>query len=127
MKRTLLVTFMMIFSMSASTLFAQNTEPTMDQDAAAVSEMVAIADSPIATESPAVAEKAAATDDEVDTEALKARVEEIRDMDKSELSRAEKKELRNELKDSKAILQSRGIYIGGGTLILLIILIILLT
>ncbi len=126
MKRTFLVTFMMIFSMSAFTLFAQEAEPQIGSDAPAVSEMTAISDAPVATEAPAVTEKAAPADD-VDTEALKARVDEIRDMDKSELSRAEKRELRNELKDNKAILQSRGIYIGGGTLILIIILIILLT
>lgn len=112
--------FIMIFSVSASQLFAQDAEPQRP----AAQEMPVIADAPLATDAPVVDEEA--TVEEKHTQALKARVEEIRDMDKSELTRAEKRELRKELKDTKAILQSRGIYIGGGTLILIIILIILL-
>jgi biopolymer transport protein ExbD len=63
-----------------------------------------------------------------DIKILNLRVEEIRDMDKSDLSVLEKRELRNELKAIKKDLrQSNGaIYIGTGTLLLIIILIILL-
>ncbi len=59
---------------------------------------------------------------------LKNRVEEIRNMDKSSLTSAEKRELRNELKGIKeSVRRSDGvIYIGSGTLILIIILVIIL-
>jgi len=58
---------------------------------------------------------------------LTTRVEEIRDMDKSELSASEKSELKNELKEIKATMKNQPyIYIGGGTLILILILLIIL-
>jgi len=60
---------------------------------------------------------------------LTKRVEEIRDMDKSNLSLSEKRELKKELKGIKEnIRRDAGgyIYIGGGTLLLIIILLILL-
>jgi uncharacterized ferredoxin-like protein len=58
---------------------------------------------------------------------LTLRVEEIRDMDKSDMTALEKRELRNELKVIKKDMRGSGaIYIGTGTLILIIILIILL-
>jgi ribosomal protein L20A (L18A) len=57
------------------------------------------------------------------------RVEEIRHMDKSHLSRAEKKELRNELKEMKT--QARaigggGVYLSVGAIIIIILLLILI-
>jgi hypothetical protein len=59
---------------------------------------------------------------------LKNRVEEIRNMDKSKLNSAEKRELRNELKGIKeSVRRSDGvIYISGGTLLLIIILVIII-
>lgn len=59
---------------------------------------------------------------------LTSRVEEIRDMDKTEMAAKEKRELRKELKGiNKSVKRDGGaIYIGSGTLILIIILIILL-
>jgi len=59
---------------------------------------------------------------------MNKRVEEIRDMDKSEMSSKEKKELKNELKETKKNISRDGgyVYIGTGTLILIILLIILL-
>jgi len=59
---------------------------------------------------------------------LSKRVEEIRDMDMSKMSSKEKKELKNELKDTKDNIRRNGgyVYIGTGTLILIILLIILL-
>jgi hypothetical protein len=59
---------------------------------------------------------------------LTKRIEEIRDIDKSDLSLVEKRELRNELKEIKEKVRDSGgyVYIGAGTLILIIILIILL-
>jgi hypothetical protein len=59
---------------------------------------------------------------------LKNRVEEIRKMDKSTLTSAEKRELRNELKGIKESVRRSDsvIYISGGTLILIIIILIIL-
>ncbi|MDP3461506.1 MAG: hypothetical protein Q8S18_01825 [Bacteroidales bacterium] len=59
---------------------------------------------------------------------LTLRVEEIRDMDKTDMTKVEKRELRNELKAIKKEMRDSGgvVYIGGATLILIIILIILL-
>jgi biopolymer transport protein ExbD len=63
-----------------------------------------------------------------DVKILNLRVEEIRDMDKSDLTMLEKRELKNELKTIKKDLRNSNgaIYIGTGTLLLIIILIILL-
>jgi hypothetical protein len=59
--------------------------------------------------------------------AIIARLNEIKAMDMSTLSAAEKKELRKEVRQDRIRIRSHGyIYIGGGTLILIIILIILL-
>ena len=59
---------------------------------------------------------------------LTSRVEEIRDMDKSDLTVKEKKELRKELKEIKETVKANGgyIYIGAGTLLVIILLVILL-
>jgi len=59
---------------------------------------------------------------------LTKRVEEIRDMDKSDLTVTEKRELRKELKTTKENVRKNGgyIYVSAGTVILIIILIILL-
>jgi len=59
--------------------------------------------------------------------AIIARLNEIKAMDMSKLSSAEKKELRKEVRQDRVRIRSHGyIYFGGGTLLLLIILIILL-
>lgn len=62
--------------------------------------------------------------------AIKSRVEEIRDMDRSNLSKAERKEVRRELRDlnkeAKAIGRG-GVYISlGGILLIILILILIL-
>lgn len=56
------------------------------------------------------------------------RVNEIKDMDKSNLTRAEKKELRSELKDMKteARSMSGGVYLSVGAIIIIILLLILI-
>ena len=56
------------------------------------------------------------------------RVEEIKEMDKSSLTKAEKKELRNELRETKKELKNngRGIYLSVGALLVVIILLVLL-
>ena len=64
----------------------------------------------------------------VEVDALLNRLNEIKLMDKSTLSRAEKKALRNEVSSTKAVLRenSSGVYLSGGALILIIILLIVL-
>ncbi len=56
------------------------------------------------------------------------RIEKIKNSNKSTLSKEEKKEMRNELHDMQNKIKSPGvgIYISGGTLILIIILLIIL-
>lgn len=56
------------------------------------------------------------------------RLEEIKAMDKSEMTRAEKKELRKEVKAIKADLKStgNGVYLSVGAIIIIILLLILL-
>ena len=59
---------------------------------------------------------------------LTKRVEEIRDMDKTNMTVTEKRELRKELKATKENIRKDGgyIYVSAGTVILIIILVILL-
>lgn len=56
------------------------------------------------------------------------RLQEIKDMDKTELSRLEKKELRNEVKEIKAQLRAtnNGVFLSVGAIIIIILLLILL-
>ncbi|TDQ06686.1 hypothetical protein [Pedobacter metabolipauper] len=56
------------------------------------------------------------------------RVEEIRSMDKSDLTKAERKELRNELKGLKkeANAMGGGVYLSVGAIIIIILLLILI-
>ena len=59
---------------------------------------------------------------------LEMRIEEIRDIDKSDLSGEEKKELKNELRDIREQMRKAGgIYISVGALILILILLVILT
>jgi hypothetical protein len=102
MKKTLFFAFVMIFALSAPTVFAANSK------------------------SAAVKTENKLTEEEVNT--MTKRVEEIRDMDKSEMTVKEKRELRKELKTTKENIRKDGgyLYISAGTVILIIILIILL-
>jgi len=56
------------------------------------------------------------------------RIEEIKGMDKSELNRADKKELRKEVRAIKSDIRSsgNGIYISSGAIIIILLLIIIL-
>lgn len=56
------------------------------------------------------------------------RLEEIKEMDKSDLSRAEKKELRAEVKTIKKTLKAsgNGVYLSVGAIIIIVLLLILL-
>lgn len=87
---------------------------------------------PVAFSSNAKAEATApAVENKLSAEELssmKSRVEEIRDMDKSNMTAKEKRDLKKELKETKENISKRDgyIYIGTGTLLLIILLIILL-
>ena len=61
-------------------------------------------------------------------ESLINRLNEIKDMDKSDMSRSEKRELRKEVKAIKADLKSsgNGIYLSVGAIIIVILLLILI-
>ena len=66
---------------------------------------------------------------EAHVQALTSRLNEIKEMDKSDLSRSEKKELRSEVKSIKADLKSSGnggIYLSVGAIIIIVLLLILL-
>jgi hypothetical protein len=99
----------MIFMMSASMSFASKTDLKSASDKSAVKAK---------TENKL-------TDEEISV--MTKRVEEIRAMDKSNMTVVEKRELRKELKGIKSSVRRDGvIYIGGGTLLLIIILILIL-
>ncbi|HZW65152.1 MAG TPA: hypothetical protein VFF23_05655, partial [Hanamia sp.] len=63
---------------------------------------------------------------EVRAQQIEHRLIEIRDMDKSSLSRADKKELRKEVKSLKKEAATQGIYLSIGAIIIIILLLILL-
>lgn len=108
MKKTLFFAMVMIFAMIAPTAFANESKTTSDNTAV-----------PLRTENKLSAEE---------VNRLTKRVEEIRDMDKSDMTVKEKRELRKELKTTKENVRKDGgyIYVSAGTVILIIILIILL-
>ncbi len=110
MKRTIFYGILMIFMMSATMAFAGKTDRKSASDNSAAT---------VKTENKL-------SDEEISR--LTKRVEEIRAMDKSELTSVEKRELRKELKGIKENVRRSGgvIYIGGGTLLLIIIIILLI-
>lgn len=85
----------------------------------------------LALSSPALAAshpRAAVKSDEVKAVRLEDRLEAIRDLDKSTLSRDEKKALRTEVKEIKKELaaMSGGVYLSVGAILLIALLLILL-
>lgn len=103
MKKTIFIALLAIFSLNAAPVFAAKTSAN------------------------AIAEATTKlTEEEVSN--YRARVEEIREMDKSELSSTEKKELKSELKDIKETMRKDGsyIYIGGSTLLVIIIILLII-
>lgn len=105
MKRMNMLTLLMFFALIGSQAFAANAESKSN-----------------ATSKEVVTELSSA-----EMNSLSARVVEIRDMDKSNLSSVEKSELKSELKEIKDTMKrSPYIYVGGSTLILIIILLIIL-
>jgi hypothetical protein len=74
-------------------------------------------------------DKALTAEQQVKLEQLTNRVEQIRSMDKSTMSRAEKKALRSELKDMKKqanAISNGGIYLSVTALLVIIILLLIL-
>jgi peptidoglycan hydrolase CwlO-like protein len=66
---------------------------------------------------------------EARVEEIKMRVQEIKAMDKSDLNKAEKKELKNELKNLKHEAQAMGgggVYLSVGAIIIIILILILI-
>jgi hypothetical protein len=61
-------------------------------------------------------------------EVMVKRIKEIRDMDKSDLSRVERKALRKEVRDIKATLKAsnNGVYLSVGAILIIILLLILI-
>ncbi len=110
MKKTIFFVLLIIFSLSASTVWAARADHKSSSDSPAV---------PVKTENKL---------SEEEMSHLTKRVEEIRDMDKTNMTVKEKRELKKELKGIKENVRRSGgtIYIGGGTLLLIIILVILL-
>jgi hypothetical protein len=110
MKRIIFFVIVAIFSLSATTAFAGKSDRNSDAVKSAV---------PVTTENKL-------SDAEIDR--ITKRVEEIRKMDKTDLTSAEKSELKSELKVMKEnVKKANGtIYIGGATLLLIIILVLLL-
>ncbi len=110
MKKSILFVLVMIFSMGASTAFATKTDPTTSPDKLAV---------PNKTENKL---------SEEELSRLARRAEEIRDMDKTNMTVKEKRAINKDLKGIKEnVRRNNGVvYIGTGTLILIIILVILL-
>jgi peptidoglycan hydrolase CwlO-like protein len=105
MKKTIFIALLAIFSLGTAPVFANSSAKATETATATNSKL---------------------TTDEVN--ALTKRVEEIRDMDKSEMTLSEKSELKSELKEIKETMKSSDpyVYIGGSSLIILIIVLIIL-
>ncbi len=110
MKKTIFFVIVMFFTMSATMAFAGNKDVKTDAEKSAV---------PVKTENKL-------SNEEITR--LTNRVEEIRDMDKSEMSAKERKELRKELKGIKENVKKNSgtVVISGAALVLIIVLLIIL-
>lgn len=109
MKKSILFALIMIFSLGASTAFGANTDSKTNPDKNAL---------PTKTENKLSEEEVAR---------LTKRVEEIRDMDKTEMTFKEKRELRKEVKEIREnVKRSDGTVVIGVTSLLVIILILIL-
>lgn len=105
MKKTIFIALIMIFTLGATTTFASTSDLKSKE--------------PVATENKLSAEEVAR---------LTNRVEEIRNMDKSNMTFSEKRALRKEIKEIKKNVRKDGtiIYISGGALLLIILILILI-
>ena len=66
------------------------------------------------------------TPKEILAKQIKTRLMEIKTMDMSDMTKAEKKELRKEVKELRAKASSQGIYLSVGAIIIIILLLILI-
>jgi peptidoglycan hydrolase CwlO-like protein len=110
MRKFIFSGILMIFTLSSTIAFAGNSDlKSASDNSAAV----------VKTENKLSAEEVTR---------LTKRVEEIRSMDKSELTVTEKRELRKEVKGIKENVRKNGeiIYISGGTILLIILIIVLI-
>jgi hypothetical protein len=107
MKKIILFALMFIFSLGALTAFAGTSDKK---------------------DNTAVPEKKENKLSEEEMSRLTKRVEEIRDIDKTNMTVKEKRELRKELKGIKENVKRDGgyIYVGTGTILLIILIIILI-
>jgi len=85
----------------------------------------------IATTFPAFADNAPVGNKDVKdakTEMLTNRLKEIKEMDKSNMTRTDKKALRKEVKETKAALKAsnNGVYLSVGAIIIIILILILI-
>jgi len=110
MRKIIFFGILMIFTLSSTLAFAGKTVSNTTPENTAVLAK---------TEKKLTAEEIAV---------MTTRVEEIRNMDKSEMTVLEKRELRKELKGIKENVNKNGevIYISGGTLLLIILIIVLI-
>jgi uncharacterized ferredoxin-like protein len=110
MKKTIFFGLLMVFALSSTMAYAGKTATK-----AATENTTAV----VKAENKLTAEEITV---------LTARVEEIRNMDKSDMTSLEKRELRKEMKGIKENVNKNGevIYISGGTLLLIILIIILI-
>ena len=106
MKKTIFIALLAIFSLSAAPTFATTSSAKSIETTTETNSKL--------------------SEEEVSN--YRARVEEIREMDKSEMTSLEKKELKSELKEIKATMHKDGtyIYIGGSTILIIIILLLIL-
>ena len=98
---------------------------TVDNDVAIAAEPEVLLDVALVAEQEVLLDAAIAAEAEV----LLARLEEINEMDMSDLTRAEKRELRNEVRQIDKTLYSNGgggVYLSLGALIVVLLLLILL-
>jgi Cu/Ag efflux protein CusF len=108
MKKIVLFTLILLFTLGAFRAFAADTDPKNAKD------------------NPAIPGKKENRLSDEEISHLTKRVEEIRDMDKTNMTVKEKREMRKELKEIKEnVKRGGGIYIGVGTLLLIIIIILL--
>lgn len=106
MKKTLYFALLAIFSLSTAPTFAATSSTNATETSTEATSKLS----------------------ETEISNYRARVEEIRDMDKSDMSASEKKELKSELKDIKETMHKDGtyFYVGGSTLLIIILILILL-
>jgi hypothetical protein len=110
MKNIFLFVCLLFFSLNASTILASDLKAELK------------------SENPAIVENNENKMAEAESNPLEIRIQEIRDMDKSEMTAEERQELRKELKDirEEARQPGGGVYISVGALIVVLILILLL-